>query len=110
METVMASLTWDGPEADRLALFAEPASGLVTGDPLTDRVVALRTADEDETLRDDLIGIEILGFLDFDHWGDVPVEPRLWQVPGLPPLPLVPLLKRLQAEFRALPEDQPAGP
>jgi hypothetical protein len=67
-------------------------------------VLYRRTESEDEDREEEfgeIIGLEILDFLEFDQWGLVPHLLHDWQLPGWPPLPLNKLLQRLQANLRA---------
>jgi hypothetical protein len=48
-----------------------------------------------------LAGVHIVGFLDFDSWGDLPDLPFLWQLPGKEPEPLADLLRAEQQRVRA---------
>jgi hypothetical protein len=40
--------------------------------------------------------VEIVAFLEFDRWSDLPRLDLLWQMPGWEPLPLDELLRRQQ--------------
>jgi hypothetical protein len=57
-------------------------------------------ADAGDTLGE-VVGLEILDFLDFDQWDLVPSLVQDWQLSDWPPLPLSELLRRLQAKLRA---------
>jgi hypothetical protein len=46
-------------------------------------------------------GLEIVGFLDFDRWQNLPKTGLLWHVSPWQPLPLDDLLKSVQSELRA---------
>ncbi|HEX9987933.1 MAG TPA: hypothetical protein VGE45_05570 [Chloroflexia bacterium] len=97
METVEASFTWDGPTRDILYLFVEPTPTPWGVDPDDEfQVLVLRVLDENEQETDKIAGVEIIDFLDFDRWGDLPRLPLLWQIPGWEPLPLEEVLKREQ--------------
>lgn len=99
MATVRASLIWDGPERDILRLFIEPTPdwGVTYHDA---DVALLRELDEREEATGRIAGLEILDFLKFDRWDDLPGFDLLWQLPGQEPLPLGELLKREQRRLR----------
>ncbi len=65
MATVTASLVWDGPAADVLRLFMEPTSELVGAAVHDEDIVLFRILDEKQEPTGDIVGIEIVGFLDF---------------------------------------------
>jgi hypothetical protein len=102
METVRASFMWPGPDVDVFTLFREPTPDLWEADPIDDdwEFAVLLTLDEDERETGEVTGIEIVGFLTFDRWGDLPVFPILWQLPEQEPGPLVEVLKRQQELLR----------
>lgn len=99
MDIILASITWDGPVVDILRVFAEPApdAGVEVHD---DCVVMFRSLDAEEEPTGDVTGVEIVSFLSYDLWDDLPTLPVLWQLPGWEPLPLADLLKRKQQELR----------
>lgn len=102
METVRASVLWDGPERDIAILFVEPTPVPWQVDPDDELEVSiLRVLDENEEMTDKIAGIEIMDFLQFDRWNDLPNLSLLWQLPGWEPLPADKLLRRVQQEFRA---------
>lgn len=97
METVEASFTWDGPGRDILYLFVEPTPSPWGVDPDDEfQVLVLRALDENEQETEEIAGVEIMDFLDFDRWEDLPKLLLLWQIPGWEPLPLAEVLKRKQ--------------
>lgn len=100
MEIVKASIMWPGLDVDVLTLFLEPTSEWVV-DPLDDRIVLLRALDESGQETDAIVGVQIVGFLTFDRWADLPNPPVLWQLPGEEPLPLGALLQREQQALRS---------
>jgi hypothetical protein len=102
METVKASIMWPGPDVDVLTLFVEPTPDLWEADPVDDdwEFMVLRALDENEQETGEIAGVEMIGFLDFDRWEDLPEIPLLWQLPGWEPLPLEELLKREQQLLR----------
>lgn len=105
MDTVAASICWDGPSRDVLLLFVEPTPepwGITWDDLLDDdlEVGVFRELDANDEPTGRVAGIEILDFLRFDRWDALPRLPMLWQVPGAEPLPLGDLLQRLQPELR----------
>lgn len=101
METVSASLWWP-PEIDVLHLYVEPMPELWMAEPVgeTGLVAIYRELDEREEETGRVAGAEVVGFLDFDSWDDIPDLGLLWQLPGEEPLPLVDLLKRVQLQLR----------
>ncbi len=101
MEVVKASLLWDGPKRDIAILFVEPTPEPWQVDPDDEfEILVLRVLDENEEETDEIAGIEIIDFLEFDRWGDIPKVPFLWQLPGGEPLPADELLRRMQRELR----------
>ncbi len=99
MVTVRASSTWDGPAVDILRVFAEPSP--VSGAEVHDEdVVFYRALDEGEEPTGDITGVEIIGFLSFDRWDELPSLSIRWQLPGWEPLSLPDLLKRKQQELQ----------
>lgn len=101
METIEASIMWDGPERDVLCVFREPTP-LWEADPSdqSDSLYVLLALDENEQETGDIAGIEVLDFLSFADWHALPELPSLWKVGDAAPLPLVELLKSVQAELR----------
>ncbi len=100
MEKVNALLLWPGPEIDVLTVFVEPSPKLWAADPDADgTIVVLRALDEHEQETGSVAGVEIVGFLDFDRWTELPDLPVLWKLPDSEPLPLEALLRRAQAEL-----------
>lgn len=99
MAIVRASITWDGPSRDILHLLIEPTPdwGVTYHD---ETVSILRELDERDEATGKIVGVEILGFLSFDRWDDLPKLDLLWQLPGQQPLPLDELLKREQQRLR----------
>lgn len=99
MDSVRASITWDGPAVDILRVFVEPSpsSGVEVHD---EAVVLFRALDEEEEPTGEVTGVEIVTFLSYDQWDALPDLGILWQVPGWEPLPLVEVLKRKQQELR----------
>lgn len=103
METVTADLSWSGPEHDVLTLFVVPrpeewtpvsidgeSSLFVAGD---------LGADDSGISAREVAGLEIVGFLGFDGWADLPDLDLLWRVGEADPLPLEELLKTRQQEL-----------
>lgn len=98
---VKASFNWDDPERDILRLFVEPTPSLWEIDPDDEyQVLVLRVLDENEEMTDGIAGVEMIDFLHFERWDDLPELPMLWQIPGWEPLPLMDVLKRGQALLR----------
>ncbi len=96
---VRATVVWDGPEANIIRVFVEPAlpSGAVAHD---EEITLYRALDQNEEPTGPVTGIEIVGFLGFDRWDALPKLDLLWQLPGQEPLPLDELLKREQRRLR----------
>ena len=99
-EIVRASITWPGPRNDVLRIFVEPTPDDWLAEPRGADLALFRVPDEDDEPRGHLAGLEIVDFLDFDRWEDLPRMTVLWQLPGCEPLPLDELLKRKQQELR----------
>ena len=99
MDTVRASIVWAGPAVDILRLFVEPAtdSGAVVHD---EDIVLFCALDEQEAPTGPVTGVEIISFLEFDSWENLPDLGLLLLLPGQKPLPLDELLKRAQKELR----------
>ena len=93
---------WPGAEIDVLTVFVEPTPDLWEADCVDNSfsVFVLLALDENEEETGEIAGIEIVGFLEFDHWDEIPDLPILWQLPGQEPLTLVQLLKRQQRQLR----------
>lgn len=95
---------WAGTEKDVLTLLREPAPEMWEADPTVDpgggAIAILRTLDEKEQETGQVAGVEIVGFLEFDRWRDIPRLPILWQLAQNEPLPLHELLKRTQRELK----------
>lgn len=117
MESTRVSAIWGGPKRDILTIlpYHLPEDYGADPDEWDSRVVYYRLLDERDEATGEIVGIEIddfvgtevkeyLGVEDlpgFDAWDDLPVLPRRWQLHDWEPLPLVDLLKRLQANLRA---------
>jgi hypothetical protein len=92
-------MTWDGPARDILYVFIEPTPDW--GATYHNEVVSiLRELDERDEATGKIVGVEILDFLRYDRWDDLPKLDLLWQLPGQQPLPLDELLKREQQRLR----------
>jgi len=102
METVSASLCWGGPRTDVLTVFVEPTPDDWVADPSdgSGEIGVLYEVDAQGRRTDRVAGVEIVGFLDFDGWGDLPKLDLLWHMPGQESLSLEGLLKRAQQELR----------
>jgi hypothetical protein len=101
MATVTASLTWPGPEVDVLRLFVEPTPEPWGAEVIDEDVLLFRALDDREELTDRIAGLEIVGFLDFDRWEDLPETELQWRLPTRQPQPLPDLLRYVQSELRA---------
>ncbi len=101
MAVVKASIMWSGIDNDILQLFVEPMPAAWIVDPDDTGLLAVfREVDHVEQETGRIAGIEIIDFLDFDRWGDLPQIDILWQLPGQEPLPLGDFLKREQLRLR----------
>jgi len=69
--------------------------------PVDADIAVFRALDGDEEPNGPVAGIEIMDFLDFNRWEDLPRFPFLWELAGWGPLPLDDLLRRVQRELRA---------
>lgn len=101
METVKASITWPGPDLDVLRLHVEPWLNW-DAEPVDDfgEIAILWEIDDDEERTGRLAGVEVVGFLTFERWHDLPELPVLWELPGEEAAPLVDVLRRVQARLR----------
>lgn len=99
-----ATATWDR-EADRFFLLADACAGrgFVPEPFAPDTVLASVLFEVDEGERDTgrIAGIEIIGFLEFDRWEDVPSLPILWKLPGEKALPIKDVLRHEQQRVRS---------
>ncbi len=103
IKMVQTSVTWGGPESNVLTLYVEPTPDMWEADdvdPVDFQIFVYRALDENEQETEEIAGVEIIGFLEFDRWDDLPKLPMLWQLPGWEPLPLEDLLKREQKLLR----------
>jgi hypothetical protein len=102
VEPISASMVWGGPDSDVLTVSVEPLRYPWSADPVDGRMglFVLRALDGDDRETDAIAGLEIIGFLDFDRWDDLPELPGLWRLSELEPLPLRVALQRKQAELR----------
>ena len=80
----------------------DPPIGNWLADPVdgTGLLAVLREVDKQDEETGRIAGIEIVDFLDFNRWDELPKLDILWQLPDWEPLPLEELLKRLQRELR----------
>ncbi|HEY7035283.1 MAG TPA: hypothetical protein VH482_28350 [Thermomicrobiales bacterium] len=101
MATVTASFTWPGPDTDVLRIFVEPTPEPWGAEAVDEDVLLFRALNDREELTDRIAGLEIVGFLDFDRWEDLPETDLQWRLPGQPAQPLADLLRTLQPELRA---------
>jgi hypothetical protein len=102
VETVSASMVWGGPDSDVLTVSVEPLRYPWSAEPVDGRMdlFLLRALDRDDRETDLIAGLEIIGFLDFNRWDELPELPGLWRLSELEPLPLHEALKRKQTELR----------
>ncbi len=102
MATTKAYLTWTGPESDVLGLWVDaPTLHNCLATATDDDLVALLVeSDEHDEPTGRIIGLEIVGFLEFDRWERLPTFSMLWQVDPNEPRPLVELLKQEQQGLR----------
>lgn len=99
---VRAWFWWPGAEIDVLRLFSGhgiPTYNTETIDEFGE-IAIFREVDEQEQETGRVVGLEIVDFLDFDRWEDLPRFEFLWQLPDREPLPLDELLRRVQQELR----------
>lgn len=89
-----------GPGKDVLTLFVEPTPSLWVADPIDDGIAVFRVLDEHGEETGEIAGVEIIDFLTFDRWEDLPDLPMKWQLDGLEPLPLRELLRKIQQTVR----------
>lgn len=102
MATRRVSVIWDGPERDIVTLLSERTPRSYGADVADDddRVILFRELDECDEATGEIVGLQVEDFLGFDAWAAIPVLPERWQTPGREPLPVVDVLKRLQAALR----------
>ena len=100
METVSAAITWDGPDVDVLRIWVEPTPTSWEADPIADDIAIFRVLDDQGQETDQIAGVEIIGFLGFHHWDDLPNFDVYWILGEDEPLPLDHLLKREQQVLR----------
>ena len=72
-------------------------------------IAVLRVLDGNDEATGLVAGVEIVGFLDFDGWDDLPKLPMLWQLPGQKPLALDALLRQQQVLRRQVEANRRAG-
>lgn len=101
METVRATVWWP-PEIDVLHLYVEPPIDYWMADPVgkSGLVALYQEVDEHDEETGRVVGLEIIDFLEFSWWDDIPDLRFLWQLPDEEPMPLVDLLKRVQLRLR----------
>ncbi len=101
MAVVKASIVWSGIDNDILQLFVEPMPSAWIVDPDDTGILAVfREVDRAEQETGRIAGIEIIEFLEFERWADLPNLNVLWQLPGQDPLPLTIALQRVQHQLR----------
>jgi hypothetical protein len=103
MRVQRAVLIWDGPAEDVVWLLTDPMPELWQADPIdaTGRVSLLRALDEGEAPTEELAGVEVLDFLDFEAWETLPTLPVRWAIGDDEPRSLVEVLQTAQAAWRA---------
>jgi hypothetical protein len=101
VEIVTASIMWGGPDRDVLTVFVEPTPDLWAAEPAGAYrgFFVLRELDQQEKETGRVAGVEIVDFLKFEHWHDLPKLPLLWRLPGREPQPLDRLLRAKQKEL-----------
>ncbi|GEM_PF-1038016 len=100
MAVMKASITWPGRDNDVLRLFVEPTPEDWIVDPdETGLLAVFHEVDPDERETGRIAGVEIIDFLEFERWADLPDLDMLWQLPGQEPLPLETLLRRVQSQL-----------
>ena len=108
MAIVKSSMSWSGSMGDVLSLWVDDprVPSWLTFSTDHDLVALFLEVDEDENETGRVAGLEIVGFLEFEAWDELPDLGLLWQVADWEPLPLVDLLQR---EQQALRQQQTAG-
>ena len=92
-------MSWSGPERNILIVFVEPRPSDYLAVSIDGESSLFVAVDEDDRETGEAVGAEIIGFLDFDQWDELPDLDLLWQVGDQEPLPLDELLKRKQREL-----------
>ncbi len=103
MQTINASIAWAGANIDAFTVFVEPTPSMWVAEPVkpgSGHVYLYRALDANRQRTGQLAGVHIVGFLDFDGWGDLPDLPVLWQLPGKEPEWLADLLRAEQQRVR----------
>lgn len=99
METISATITWR-PDKGIFVIYREPMGYNFTADPLDNPLASILLELDDERETDRVVGMEIVGGLEFRDWDMIPDLGALWQLPGSDAKPLKELLMRKQAEYR----------
>ncbi len=97
---IPAAVTWAGPRNDVVTVLSITITSDYLAAPTNDMDVILYRQVEHEEPVGSVVGIEIVDFLDFDRWNDLPVLDLLWQLPKQEPLPLTIALQRVQHQLR----------
>ena len=104
METKNLMAAWGGPDRDVLAVlpdWTDEFSVALLDDHDDVDIVAYRALDEDEEPTGDIVGFEILDFLDFSDWNLVPELPVKWSINNGPAGTPRAALQALQQQLRA---------
>lgn len=104
METVNASIVWDGPERDQIILLADPPMPYDVR-ILDDDLILYVGVDREDKTTGQVVGVEVLDFLSFNRWGELPDDGQAWKLASAEPVPLSDLLKGLQEDLAH--EDRP---
>lgn len=83
METKHLMAAWGGPDRDVLAVLPDwtgEFSAALLDDHDDVDVVVYRVLDNDEEATGEIVGIEILDFLDFSEWSLIPALPVKWSI------------------------------
>ena len=103
MQTINASIAWAGPNIDAFTVFVEPTPAMWAAEPVkpgSGHIYLYQALDGKRQRTGYLAGVHIVGFLDFDGWGDLPDLPVLWKLPGKDPERLDDLLRSEQQRVR----------
>ncbi len=103
MEQIIDASIEYSDKTDVLVLWAEPARPEWEPDPRDGLLCIFRGAGKDE-----VVGVEIVGFSKFKAWDELQKLPVLWRLKGQKPLRTVDLLKYLQSTLKGRTE-QAAG-
>jgi len=103
METKRMMAAWGGPERDVLAILPGYPTPDFSGVPLNEsgELVAYELLDGAEEPTGEIVGVEIVGFLEFDEWDEIPDLPVRWSINDGPAESPKEALRILQGQLRA---------